>query len=57
MVFLDDDEPTAKTCPECKGEGFLVVERGNYYRGEKCKWCKGTGRVFMTTPPMNGRSE
>lgn len=44
----EDDEITKKTCPECKGDGFLTIERGTTYRGEPCKWCKGTGRVPMS---------
>lgn len=43
---LDMDEiPTAKTCPECKGNGFVVIERGNIHRGKTCEWCKGEGRI------------
>ena len=40
-----DEEPTAKTCPECKGSGQWVKESRNTYAGGTCKWCKGTGRI------------
>jgi len=44
-----------KICPECKGEGkvekYIRTEhsQGNIYETEKCKRCKGTGRIVITT--------
>ena len=43
-----EEEITKKQCLECKGEGFITVERGTIYRGEPCKFCRGTGRVPLS---------
>ena len=43
-----DEEITKKMCLHCNGEGFVTVERGTIYRGEPCKFCRGTGRVLMS---------
>lgn len=43
-----DEEPTAKTCPECKGEGLQRIETGTSYKVGPCAFCRGTGRVPMS---------
>ena len=40
-----EDEPTAKTCAECKGAGTVVHETGTRYTVSTCAWCKGSGRI------------
>lgn len=46
VAELDFDEaPTAKTCPECHGEGTMIVESGTRYTVKQCPWCKGSGRI------------
>jgi DnaJ-class molecular chaperone len=47
---LEEDIPTAKTCPECRGEGTRVIETGTRYTVETCRWCRGSGRV-----PVSGQ--
>jgi DnaJ-class molecular chaperone len=48
LADFDEEEITKKMCQVCTGEGFVVVERGNFYHGETCKFCHGTGRVPMS---------
>lgn len=40
-----DEEVTAKTCKECKGEGIQRNETATTYSAASCRWCKGTGRI------------
>lgn len=52
MPFDDAEEPTAKTCPECKGEGTLTITVGTRYTVKTCGWCKGKGRVPVSQVKM-----
>lgn len=45
MTEDEDDIPTARTCPECKGAGKTLAETESTYMQLVCGWCKGTGRV------------
>ncbi len=52
----EDDIPTAKMCPECKGEGKTFAETESTYMQLSCGWCKGSGRVpvSQTMPKVSG---
>lgn len=32
-------------CPECEGEGYLIIEDVDEYHLRECKKCKGEGVV------------
>ena len=44
---LDDkrSRDTLMPCPECKGNGTVIVEHNTGYMGKQCIWCKGVGGV------------
>lgn len=34
-----------RDCPECGGEGCIEIQEGGEWKGVRCHFCKGAGRI------------
>ena len=45
------DGKALKTCPQCKGQGQVVMSSGFFRMAQTCGQCKGTGKVIIEKCP------
>jgi molecular chaperone DnaJ len=46
------DGKALKTCPQCKGQGQVIMSSGFFRMAQTCGQCKGTGKIIIEKCPV-----